>query len=82
MLTPKDIRHKRFNVNRWFHAGYDTEEVDDFLDRVGETIGALAMFSCLTYNPNLSEEAVKKTGAMKRRVKRNRFMRRRRTGRR
>ena len=39
-LTPEDIFKKRFNLTK-FRTGYDQDEVDDFLDEVGEEIKRL-----------------------------------------
>lgn len=43
MLTPNDVRHKRFRTYRSLLHGevYDMEDVDDFLDAVADTIEVL-----------------------------------------
>ena len=43
MLTPNDVRHKRFRTYRSLLYGevYDVEDVDDFLDSVPGTIKVL-----------------------------------------
>lgn len=43
MLTPNDVRHKRFRTYRSLPYGevYDVEDVDDFLDSVADTIEVL-----------------------------------------
>lgn len=41
LLTPNEIRSKRFHTHR-LAAGYDMDEVDDFLEDVEHTVAALA----------------------------------------
>lgn len=41
LLTPKDIRSKRFHTHRVVE-GYDIDEVDEFLEEVEATVAALA----------------------------------------
>ena len=41
LLTPVDVRQATFRTHR-FREGYDTDEVDDFMDSVAETIERLA----------------------------------------
>lgn len=74
MLTPKDIRHKKFSMTGWFHSGYDPEEVDDFLDRVGETIGALCMIAVDGRNVRLPDSVRESALAVKRRTAHSKFM--------
>lgn len=40
MLTPNDVRHRKFRTYRSLLHGevYDAEDVDDFLDSVADTI--------------------------------------------
>jgi DivIVA domain-containing protein len=38
MLTPADIQSKTFSVSRFGKAGYDQDEVDDFLDACNDTL--------------------------------------------
>lgn len=40
MLTPIDVQTKTFTTHR-FREGYDTDEVDEFLDQVTDTITRL-----------------------------------------
>ena len=44
MLTPNDVRHRKFRTYRSLLYGevYDVEDVDDFLDSVADTIKVLA----------------------------------------
>ena len=39
MLTPNDVRHRKFRTYR--SLLYDVEDVDDFLDLVADTIKVL-----------------------------------------
>ena len=43
MLTPNDVRHRKFRTYRSLLYGevYDVEDVDDFLDSVADTIKVL-----------------------------------------
>lgn len=41
LLTPNEIRSKRFHTHR-LAVGYDMDEVDDFLEDVEHTVAALA----------------------------------------
>ena len=43
MLTPNDVRHRKFRTYRSLLYGevYDVEDVDDFLDLVADTIKVL-----------------------------------------
>ena len=43
MLTPNDVRHRKFRTYRSLLYGevYDVEDVDDFLDSVADTIEVL-----------------------------------------
>lgn len=43
MLTPNDVRHRKFRTHRSLLYGevYDAEDVDDFLDSVADTIEVL-----------------------------------------
>jgi oligoribonuclease len=41
LLTPQDVRDERFDEH-WFHGGYDTVQVDDFMQRAEHTIDALS----------------------------------------
>ncbi|RDX09066.1 hypothetical protein CE169_04565 [Bifidobacterium longum] len=43
MLTPNDVRHRKFRTYRSLLYGevYDAEDVDDFLDSVADTIEVL-----------------------------------------
>ena len=40
LLTPKDVEQTKFHTHR-FHKGYDTDEVDAFMDTVADTIKRL-----------------------------------------
>lgn len=40
MLTPKDVHDKEFDTHR-LREGYDTDQVDAFLDEVADTIAAV-----------------------------------------
>lgn len=40
MLTPKDVHEKEFDTHR-LREGYDTDQVDAFLDEVADTIAAV-----------------------------------------
>ena len=42
MLTPNDVRDSRFTV-RHVRGGYDTDEVDRFLDQCHDTILRMAV---------------------------------------
>lgn len=41
LITPNEIRTKRFHVHRLVE-GYDIDEVDEFLEQVENTVAALA----------------------------------------
>lgn len=43
MLTPNDVRHRKFRTYRSLLYGevYDVEDVDDFFDSVADTIKVL-----------------------------------------
>ncbi len=43
MLTPNDVRHRKFRTYRSLLYGevYDVEDVDDFLDSAADTIEVL-----------------------------------------
>ena len=41
LLTPVDVKTETFTTRR-FREGYDTDEVDEFLDQVADTITRLA----------------------------------------
>lgn len=41
LLTPVDVRNATFHTRR-FREGYDTDEVDEFLDQVADTITRFA----------------------------------------
>ena len=41
MLTPKEVRMAQLTVHR-FREGYDTDEVDEFMDTAADTISRLA----------------------------------------
>lgn len=41
LLTPQDVRDERFDEH-WFHGGYDTVQVDDFMQRAEHTIDTLS----------------------------------------
>jgi len=40
LLTPRDVHNTKFNVRR-LQAGYDMDEVDEFLDEIEATITML-----------------------------------------
>lgn len=40
LLTPQDVRDERFD-ERWLRGGYDTVQVDDFMQRAEHTIDSL-----------------------------------------
>jgi DivIVA domain-containing protein len=42
LLTPEDVRAKTFHTHRLIE-GYDMAEVDDFLDRIHDTIRRLSV---------------------------------------
>lgn len=58
MITPKEVRTCEFNMHRLFEEGYDTDEVDDMLDKCANTIEILtnALWEARQKVDNLSQE--------------------------
>lgn len=50
LLTPDDVRNATFRV-RWMFGGYDTDDVDEFLDEVTHTLEVQATLLEDKYGP-------------------------------
>lgn len=53
MLTPEDVEQTKFHTHR-FHEGYDTDEVDEFMDKAKDTIKRLAS-QCQAYRTDIEK---------------------------
>ncbi|GMA23464.1 cell division protein DivIVA [Luteimicrobium album] len=57
MITAEDIRSRRFSTTK-FREGYDIEEVDGYLDEIGQTLASLEGGTAPTTHGIISPEDV------------------------
>lgn len=53
MLTPEDVEQTKFHTHR-FREGYDTDEVDAFMDKAKDTIKRL-ISQCQAYRTDIEK---------------------------
>ena len=50
LITPHEIRSRRFTTRGWLHQSYDADEVDDLLDDAADSLERVSLWALITHS--------------------------------